>query len=101
MTGGNRKKEKSSGHDQEGRGAKKPFRMWKPCKGKSQTYEANSIALPKPWWQKTTTSNDSIRKRKNSNKPTIKTNGGCAKSGVFCARKEYSIVGPMQKGEGS
>jgi len=50
---------------------------------------------------KTTTSNDSIRKRKNSNKPTIEPNRGCAKSGVCCGRKEFSIVGPMQEGEGS
>jgi len=47
------------------------------------------------------TSNGSIRKRRNSNKPTIDANTGCAKSGVCCGRKEFSIVGPMQEGEGS
>jgi len=70
-------------------------------KKRSRTSEANSIALRKPSSQKTTTSNDSIRKKRNSNKPTIDANRGCGKSGVCCGRKEFSIAGPMQEGEGS
>jgi len=46
------------------------------------------------------TSNNSIRKRKNSNKPTIEPNRGYAKSEVGCGRKEFSMEGPMQEGEG-
>ena len=67
----------------------------------SQTSEANLIVLRKPSSQKTTTLYDSIRKRRKSNKPTIDANRGYAKSGVCCGRKEFSIVGPMQEGEGS
>jgi len=88
------------GHGWKERGAKKPFRRWKPWKEKSRTSKANSITLPKSLWQKITTSNDSRRKRRNSNKPTIDANRGCAKSGVCCGRKEFSIVGPMPEREG-
>jgi len=41
------------------------------------------------------------KERRNSNKPTIDANRGCTKSGECCGRKESSIVGPMQEGEGS
>jgi len=34
-------------------------------------------------------------------KPTIDANRGCAKSGLCCGKKESSIVGRMQEGEGS
>ena len=46
-------------------------------------------------------SNNSIRKWKNCNKPIIDANRGWANSGVCGGRKEFSIVGPMQEGEGS
>jgi len=49
----------------------------------------------------TTTSKGSIRRKKNSKKPTIDANRGCAKSGVCCGRKEFRIVGLMPEGEGS
>jgi len=84
-----------------GEGSAKTVRRWKQWKHKSRTSEANWTTPPKLLWQKTTTLNDSIRKSKNSNKPAIEPNRGCAKSGVCCGRKEFSIVGPMQEGEGS
>ena len=101
MTGGNTRKEELCGHDYEGKGAKKRFRTWKHWKQRYQTSEANWTAPPKSLWQKTTTSKDSIRKRKNSNKPTIDANSGYANLGVCGGGKEFSIVGPMQEGEGS
>jgi len=84
-----------------GEGSEKLFRTEKLWKIQSGTYEANSIAQRKPSSQRTTTSNDSIRKRKNSHKPTIEPNRGCTKSGVCCGRKEFNLVGPMQEREGS
>jgi len=39
------------------------------------------------------TSNDWIMKKKNSNKPTIDANRGCAKSGVCCGSKEFKRGG--------
>jgi len=102
MTEGKTKREEPSGHGWRERRAKKPWvRTWNPWKKRYQTSEANSSAPRKPSLQKTTTSNDSIRKRKNSNKPRIEPNRGCAKSGVGCGRKGSSIVGPMQEEEGS
>jgi len=57
-----------------GEGSKKTFRTLKRWKHRSRTSEASRTAPPKLLWQKTTTSNDSIRKWKNSNKPTIEPN---------------------------
>jgi len=50
-----------------GEASEKPCRTWKLWRKQSLTSEANSIAPRKPSLQKTTTSNDSIRRRKNSN----------------------------------
>jgi len=66
-----------------------------------RTSEANSTALRNPSSQKTTTSNHSIRKRRNSDKPTIIANRGCGKSGVCSGRKEFGIVRPIQEVEWS
>ena len=102
MTERNTKRQEPSGKGWKERGAKKQLlRTGKLWKKRSRTCEANSIALCKPSSQKTTTSNNPIRKSKNSNKPTIKPSRGCAKSRVCYARKEFSIVGPMREGEGS
>ena len=84
-----------------GEGSEKLFRTLKQWKHRSRTSEANWAVPPKSLWQKTTTSNDWMRKRKNSNKPIIDANRGCANSGVGSGRKEFSIVGPMHEGEGS
>jgi len=84
-----------------GEGGEKPFRRWKPWKDKSRTSEANSMALPKSLWQKITTSNGSIRKRKKCIKPIIDANSGWAKWGEYSGRKEFGIVGPMREGEWS
>jgi len=65
------KKQGSGWYPQITRRAKKPWKLWKH---RSPTSEANSIAPPKSLWQKTTTSNGSIRKKRNSNKPTIDAN---------------------------
>jgi len=51
-------------------------------KKRSWTSESNTIAPRKPSSQKTTTSNHSITKRRNSNEPTSEPNRGCATSGV-------------------
>jgi len=77
------------------------MRRWNQWKHRSQTSEANWTEPPKSLWRKTTTSNDSIRKSKNSNKPEIEPNRECARSGECFGRKEFSIVGPIQEGEGS
>jgi len=45
------------------------------------------------------TSNASTRRRKNSNKPPIEPNRGCATTGECGGKKEFSNVGPMQEGE--
>jgi len=81
--------------------SEKPFETWRLWRDKFETSEANSIALPKSLWQKATTSNDSTRRRKNSNKPTIEPNRGCAKSEPRCGKNQFSIVGLMPEREGS
>jgi len=63
----------------EGEGSEKPWKLWKH---RSRTSEANSIALPKSLWQKTTTSKGWTRRKRNSNRPITDANRGCAKSGV-------------------
>jgi len=82
----------------EGEGSEKTMETRKK---KSRTSEASSIALPKSLWQRITTSNGSIKRKRNSTRPTTDANKGCLKSGVCCGRKEFIIVGPMQEGEGS
>jgi len=99
-----RSQEQKSLEDKAGRRGvrkKRLFRTWKLWKKLSPTSEANLIARREPSSEKRRTSNDSIRRRRNSNKPTIDANRGCAKSGVCCGRKEFSVVEPMQEGEES
>jgi len=96
--------EEKSGEDMAGgRGERKNRGSGRGISGKNDRGPPMPTRLrwEKPLSQKTPTSNDSIRKRKTSNKPTIDANRGCAKSGVCCGRKELSIAGPMQEGEGS
>jgi len=101
MTGGNKEAEKAWGHGYEEKGVEKPSRTWKRWKHRSQTSKANSTRPLKSVWQKSTTSTNSIRKKKKSNKPTIKPNRESTKSGVCGGEKEFSIVGLMQEGKGA
>jgi len=84
----------------EGGEKKKRFRRWKPWRAKSRTSEGISITPPKSLWEKITTSKDSTRKSKIYNKPTMESNRGCAKSEQHSGEKEFSIVGPMEEGNG-
>jgi len=95
--------EKKSREDTAGRRweRKTYFGTSKPRKREFWSSEANSLAQRKPSSQKTRTWNNCIRKRKNSIKPTMEENRGCAKSGVCCGSKVSSIVGPIQEREGS
>jgi len=82
-------------------GSERRFWTSKLWKRESRTCSANSIALPKLLWQKTTTSNNVTRRRKNSNKPTMESNRGCAKWGPRSGETEFRNVGPVKEGEGS
>jgi len=82
-------------------GTEKPFQRWRLWNRQARTSEANSIALPILLWQKITTSNGTIRKKKKSKMPIIEANRGCAKLKECGGKKQFSIVGPMQEGEGS
>jgi len=82
-------------------GSDKPFRTWKPSKDKSHTSEANSIALPKSLWQKTTTSNCSIRRKRNSKSQQSMQTEDAPNRGYAVERRSLASWDRCKRGKGA